>query len=75
MNVPAQLWLALHLPRLALEANAPLASPSAVVDQGRVLLCDDAARQAGIENGIGVAAARMRLPAITLMARDQDAQA
>lgn len=75
MNVPAQLWLALHLPRLPLEANSPLASPSAVVDQGRVLLCDDAAGQAGIENGIGVAAARMRLPAITLMARKPSREA
>lgn len=46
-----------------------MSSPSAVVEQGRILIGDDAARQAGIENGTGVAAARMLAPAILLMAR------
>jgi len=64
------LWLALHLPSLALEANAPLPSPSAVVDQGRIVLADTAAGRAGVANGIGVAAARMLAPAITLIARN-----
>jgi protein ImuB len=64
------LWLALHLPCLALEANAPLPSPSAVVEQGRIVLADTAAGQAGIARGIGVAAARMLAPAITLIARN-----
>ena len=63
------LWLALHLPHLALEANAPLPSPSAVVEQGRIVLADTAAGQAGVVNGMGVAAARMLAPAITLIAR------
>ena len=64
------LWLALHLPCLSLEANAPLPSPSAVVDHGRILLGDLAARQAGIEAGSGIPAARMLAPAITLIARN-----
>ena len=63
------LWLALHLPCLSLEANAPLPSPSAVVDHGRILLGDAAARQAGIEPGTGISAARMLAPAIALIAR------
>lgn len=67
---PSALWLALHLPCLPLEANAPLASPSAVVERGRILLCDAAARQAGVASGSGVAAARMLAPAITLLARN-----
>jgi protein ImuB len=64
------LWLALHLPYLPLEANAPLSSPSAIVERGRILVCDEAARQAGIDGGTGIAAARMLSPAITLMARN-----
>ena len=63
------LWLALHLPHLPLEANAPLPSPSAVVERGRILLGDETARQAGIESGIGVAAARALAPGVTLLAR------
>jgi protein ImuB len=47
-----------------------LSSPSAIVEQGRILLGDEAARWAGVEGGIGVAAARALAPAITLVARD-----
>ncbi|MBK8744252.1 DNA polymerase Y family protein [Propionivibrio sp.] len=65
------LWLALHLPCLPLEANLPLSSPSAVVEQGRVLLGDQAARRAGVESGMGIAASRMLAPAIALIARDR----
>lgn len=54
---------------MPLEANAPLPSPSAIVEQGRILLADAVARQAGVGRGIGVAAARMLAPAITLMPR------
>lgn len=68
------LWLALHLPCLALEANAPLSSASAaplgIVEQGRIVGCDAAGRLAGIEDGIGVAAARMLAPSMTLLTRD-----
>lgn len=66
------LWLALHLPHLPLEANAPLPSPSAVVEHGRVLLGDAAARRAGVDEGIGVAAARALAPGVTLLARRRD---
>lgn len=65
------LWLALHLPCLPLEANLPLSSPSAVVEQGRILLGDNAAQRAGVESGMGIAAARMLAPAIALVARDR----
>lgn len=41
-----------------------------MVEQGHVLVCDAAARQAGIENGTGMAAARALAPAITLLARN-----
>ncbi|WP_153110070.1 Y-family DNA polymerase [Propionivibrio limicola] len=68
--VPSPVWLALHLPYLPLEANASCPSPSAVVERGRILLGDEAARQAGIESGIGVAAARALAPGLTLLARD-----
>ncbi len=64
------LWLAVHLPRLPLEANGLLSSPSAVVEQRRILVCDDAARLAGVKAGTGVAAARVLAPAITLVQRD-----
>lgn len=66
------LWLALHLPHLPLEANAPLPSPSAVVEHGCVVLGDLAARRAGIEAGIGVAAARALAPGVTLLTRRRD---
>ena len=57
------------MPSLPLEANAPLPSPSAVVERARVLIGDEAARRAGVEHGIGVAAARALAPDITLLAR------
>jgi protein ImuB len=64
------LWLALHLPRLPLEARAPLPSPSAVVERGRILIADEAAQGAGVASGIGVAAARALSPGIVLFPRD-----
>ncbi|HUW36886.1 MAG TPA: DNA polymerase Y family protein [Rhodocyclaceae bacterium] len=72
---PNPLWLALHLPLLPLEVGAPSPSPSAVVERGRILLGDDAARRAGIEAGTGVAAARLLVPAITLIARNASREA
>ena len=69
------LWLALHLPCLSLEANAPLPSPSAVVEDARVVLADAAAQAAGIGRGTGVAAARMLAPSITLLARSRSREA
>ena len=72
---PRLLWLALYLPRLPLEANAPLPSPSAIVEHGHILLCDEAAQSLGVEPGIGIAAARMLAPAITLIARNSAREA
>ena len=66
------LWLALHLPHLSLEANAPLPSPSAVVERGRIFLGDDSAQRAGIASGIGVAAARALAPGVTLLPRHRE---
>ena len=66
------LWLALHLPHLPLEANAPLPSPSAVVERGRILLGDESAQRAGIAGGIGVAAARALAPGVTLLQRHRE---
>ena len=60
----------MHLPYLALEANAPLPSPSAVVEHGRILLADQAASEAGVAQGVGVAAARMLAPTIALLMRE-----
>ena len=64
------LWLAIHLPGLPLEAGGLPSPPSAVVEQGRILVCDDVARRAGVKAGNGVAAARALAPAITLVPRD-----
>ena len=72
---PDLLWLAVHFPRLPLHASAPLSSPSAVVEDGRVVVADEAAGAAGIVGGSGVAAARMLLPAITLVARSASREA
>jgi protein ImuB len=69
------LWLALHLPYLPLEAVGPLSSPSAVVEQGRIFMGDEAARQVGIDSGVGVSAARMLAPAITLIPRNKAQEA
>lgn len=42
-----------------------------MVEQGRILLGDQAAQRAGVESGMGIAAARMLAPAIALIARDR----
>ncbi|MDR1934902.1 MAG: DNA polymerase Y family protein [Candidatus Accumulibacter sp.] len=65
------LWLALRLPRLCIEARAPLPSPSAIVERGRVVIGDEAAQDAGVTPGIGAAAARALSPGILLLARDR----
>ncbi|MDR0440589.1 MAG: DNA polymerase Y family protein [Candidatus Accumulibacter sp.] len=65
------LWLALRLSRLPLEARAPWPSPSAVVERGRILIGDEAAEDAGVTSGIGVAAARALSPGIALFPRDE----
>jgi protein ImuB len=67
--IPA--WLALYLPRLPIEACVPLPPPSAIVERGRILIGDEAAQQAGVVSGIGVAVARALSPGIMLLSRDK----
>lgn len=69
------LWLALHLPQLALEAHPGLPSPSAVAARGRVLACDAAADAAGVAPGMSLAAARALAPALNVVARDMAREA
>ncbi|MFA6312274.1 MAG: DNA polymerase Y family protein [Sterolibacterium sp.] len=69
------LWLALHLPQLALEAHPGLSSPSAVAARGRVLACDAAADAAGVAPGMGLAAARALAPTLHVVARDMAREA
>ncbi len=69
------LWLAIHLPRLPLEAlPVPLdALPRAgrcVVDQGQVLAADDAAQAVGVQPGLGQATAAALAPQVLQCPRD-----
>ena len=75
MKTMNPLWLAVHLPLLALESRPTPSPPSAVVDRGRVILADAAALDAGVSRGTGIAAARMLAPSITLLARDSAQEA
>ena len=59
------------MPHLPLEANATQPSPSAVVENARVVLADAQARAAGVTRGTGVAAARLLSPSIALLARNR----
>lgn len=58
-------WLALHFPRLPLDALAPVTAPAAVVDAERILVADPAAAAAGVRPGMRVADARGLLPALS----------
>lgn len=59
------LWLALHFPLLALEADqGPLATPRVLVRQRRVSLVNAAALAAGITPGLRLAAARLLCTAL-----------
>ncbi len=71
------LWLALHFPRLPLEALArpPDSGAFAVVSRERVVTCDDAASAAGIAPGMRLAAAWARLPALAVQERDEAREA
>lgn len=58
----SQLWLAVHLPRLALEClvSETSAMPTVVVEgggQGEVIACSDSAREAGVTAGMRVGTA------------------
>lgn len=73
----AELWLALHLPALCLEAvrpDAALDQPWAVLDAGtgrqRIIAVDAAARRRSVEAGMSLASALAICPA--LQARERD---
>ncbi|MCX7172638.1 MAG: DNA polymerase Y family protein [Proteobacteria bacterium] len=70
-----QLWLALHLPQLPLEAHPGLPSPSAVAARGRVLACDAAADAAGVAPGMSLTAARALVPTLNVVVRDMAREA
>ena len=72
------LWLALHLPRLALEVGpwaGPQAPPAAVLEGRAVLLVNTAAEAAGVRPGMGTGAARARCPELRLLPREPAAEA
>lgn len=72
------LWLALHLPRLALEVGpwaGPQAPPAAVLEGRVVLLVNTAAEAAGVRPGMGTGAARARCPELRLLPREPAAEA
>lgn len=68
------LWLALWLPDLPLIAHPTRPLPSAVVERGHLLACDETATALGITVGMRAATARGMLPELTLLPRDQVAE-
>ena len=73
------LWIALHLPRLPLEAwpaLSALQAPAGVVfEQHSVLLSNPAASALGIEPGMGLSTARSRAARLLAMPRNAAAEA
>ncbi|HEY5762454.1 MAG TPA: DNA polymerase Y family protein [Rhodocyclaceae bacterium] len=69
------LWLALWLPDLPLIAHPGRPLPSAVVDRGRLLACDETATAAGLMPGMRAATARGMLPELALLPRNPVAEA
>ena len=72
---PRELWLAVHLPQLPLDATTGAApSPRAVVElqdgTSLIIAADEAARQAGVRAGMGAAAALALLPQLHTQARE-----
>ena len=63
------LWLALHFPKLALEALGISSSASAVVAKGRVVVCDDVAEAAGVQVGQPLSTALGLLPNLAVHER------
>jgi protein ImuB len=64
------LWLALHLPRLPLEAFPRRPPPSAIVSRERIVVADDAAVSAGVSPGMRLAGAWALLPGLHVQERD-----
>ena len=59
----------MRLPRLPLDAHPQLRSPSAIVERGRVLVCDEDAAREGVRSGMRPALARSLAPSVTLLPR------
>ncbi len=76
MQTPQVLWLSLYLPRLALDAqlqqltSSAAEAPLVVVENGRALLCAEAATAAGVRAGMKSALVRSLFPAAQLALRD-----
>jgi len=72
------LWIALHLPRLSLDAWRVrwLDEPPAwaVLERDRVVALSDAARAAGVRPGMRAAGAAVLAPQVRLLARDEAAE-
>lgn len=66
------LWIALHLPKLPLEALTPSHEPAArcVIEEHAVRVANDAAEAAGIHPGCRKATALALLPELELLERD-----
>jgi protein ImuB len=64
------LWLALHLPRLPLEAFPSRPPPSAIVSRERIVIGDEAASSAGVAPGLRLAGAWALLPELAVQERD-----
>lgn len=75
---PAPLWLAVHLPQLALEAAWPLRTRAALPDtlavhqRQRIVQVSAGARHAGVRPGMRLAAAQALLPTLLLAPRQLD---
>ena len=71
------LWIALHFPRLPLEAFSQASAstePHAVADGARVLVCNERAAARGVRAGISVAAACALAPDLVCRPRDTAAE-
>lgn len=69
------LWLALHFPLLALEANqGPSPTPRVLVRRQRVELANTAARVAGVETGLSLGTARALCEGLQVQEADEQAQ-
>ena len=72
------LWIALHFPRLALEALPPApASPEpwAITDGACVLVCNRQAQARGVRDDMRLSAACALVPELRHRPRDTDAEA
>jgi protein ImuB len=71
------LWIALHFPRLPLEAYAQASASTeahAVADGGRVLVCNPRAATRGARAGMSIAAASALVPDLVYRQRDAAAE-